>query len=198
VDATSRGRVVVARAGNCYNGAMAEKTEARVDPRDVGRLLGAATAVLRSELTALPPAALSWHLAPGEWCAKEVLGHLIEAERRGFAGRIRIILEHPTEPTFERWEPDAVARERRDCERDVAGLLDEFAALRKESVALANCLRDEELGRGGQHPAVGRLTIRDLLHEWVHHDRNHIRQILANVQAYVWPAMGNAQRFSQE
>ena len=28
------------------------------------------------------------------------------------------------------------------------------------------------------------LTVRvgDLLHEWVHHDRNHLRQILANVQ----------------
>jgi len=50
--------------------------------------------------------------------------------------------------------------------------------------------------RGGRHPKVGDLRVRDVLHEWVHHDRNHIRQILANVQAYVWPQMGNAQRFS--
>ena len=95
VDATSRGRVSLSRArARCYKWAMSEKAEARVDPRDVGRMLGAATAVLRSELTALPPAALAWHPAPGEWCTKDVLGHLIEAERRGFAGRIRIILEH--------------------------------------------------------------------------------------------------------
>lgn len=40
------------------------------------------------------------------------------------------------------------------------------------------------------------LRVRDLLQEWVHHDRNHVRQALANVQAYVWPAMGNTQRFS--
>ena len=183
---------------------MSENTEARVDPGDVGRMLAAATAALRGELAALPPALLSWHPAAGEWCAKDVLGHLIEAERRGFGGRIRIILEHaargehPTEPTFERWDPDAVARERRDCERDAAALLDELAALRKDSVALVNRLREPDLGSAGQHPAVGRLTVRDLLHEWVHHDRNHLRQILANVQAYVWPAMGNARRFSQE
>jgi hypothetical protein len=176
---------------------MSEDTEARVDPRDVGRMLGAATAVLRSELAVLPPVLLSWHPAPGEWCAKDVLGHLIEAERRGFAGRIRIILDHD-QPALERWDPDAVARERRDCERDVVALLDELAALRKEGVALVNGLREGQLGKAGQHPAVGRLTIRDLLHEWVHHDRNHIRQILANVQAYVWPAMGNARRFSRE
>ena len=52
-----------------------------------------------------------------------------------------------------------------------------------------------DLARGGRH-RVGFLTVRDLLHEWVHHDRNHMRQMLANVQAYAWPHMGNAQRFS--
>ena len=35
-----------------------------------------------------------------------------------------------------------------------------------------------------------------LLHEWVHHDRNRLRQILTNVQARAWPHMGNARRFS--
>jgi hypothetical protein len=44
---------------------------------------------------------------------------------------------------------------------------------------------------------VGHLRIGDLLHEWVHHDRNHHKQMLANVQAFVWPHMGNAQRFSR-
>jgi hypothetical protein len=33
------------------------------------------------------------------------------------------------------------------------------------------------------------------MHEWVHHDRNHLKQLLANVQARVWPEMGNARRF---
>jgi hypothetical protein len=51
------------------------------------------------------------------------------------------------------------------------------------------------LTRAGTHPKVGRLTVGDLLHEWVHHDGNHLRQALANVQAYVFPQMGNAQRF---
>jgi hypothetical protein len=39
------------------------------------------------------------------------------------------------------------------------------------------------------------LTIGDLLGEWVHHDREHLRQIMANVQEYVWPQLGGAQRF---
>ena len=176
---------------------MAEPIETRVAPREVARLLAAAITALRTEVTALPAEVRSWHPAPGEWCANEVIGHLIEAERRGFAGRIRIILESD-EPALAQWDPAAVARDRHDCERDTDGLLQEFETLRGESVALANGLRDADLARGAPHPAVGRLTIRDLLHEWVHHDRNHVRQILANVQAYVWPAMGNARRFSQE
>jgi len=62
---------------------------------------------------------------------------------------------------------------------------------------LVRSLRPEQIQRGGTHPEVGRLTVEDLLHEWVHHDGNHLRQALANVQAYVWPNMGNARRFSR-
>jgi len=164
-------------------------------PRDVAGLLESVGATIRAEFAALPDTALAWHPAPGEWCAKEVVGHLIEAERRGFAGRIRIILA-ADEPALETWDQGAVALARRDCERPAAAIVEEFDALRRESVALVTGLRVGDLGRGGRHPMVGHLEIRDLLHEWVHHDRNHLRQMLANVQALVWPHMGNARRFS--
>ncbi len=144
-------------------------------PTEVGRLLESAVAMIRAELAALPDDVLAWHPAPGEWCAKEVLGHLIESEGRGFAGRIRIILAS-----------------------DATALLDEFARLRRESVAFVVGLSATDLGRGGRHPKVGLLRVGDLLHEWVHHDRNHLRQMLANVQALAWRHMGNARRFSEE
>jgi DinB superfamily len=169
---------------------------ARFTPREVADLLGVTSAALRAELTTLPGPVLSWHPAPGEWCAKEVVGHLIEAERRGFAGRIRFILDHD-EPGLTAWDPAAVTRERRDCGRDMMDLLRELTELRGASVALVGDLRESDLERGGHHPEVGHVRVADLLHEWIHHDRNHIRQILANVQAFVWPAMGNTQRFSQ-
>jgi len=163
---------------------------------DVAALLRAVATQLAAELGAAPEVVVRHHPAAGEWCAKEVLGHLIEAERRGFAGRIRTILAEDR-PTFVGWDPADVARERRDCERDVRELLVEFGALRDESANLVTGLRAADLSRGGDHPKVGFLTIGDLLAEWVHHDRNHVRQIHANVQAYVWPSMGNAQKFSQ-
>ena len=165
-------------------------------PAEVARLLEGGAAVIRAELTALPSVVASWRPAPGEWCVKEALGHLIEAEARGFAGRIRHILAEP-EPRFATWDPPAVAAARGDCERDLAELLAEFEALRAESVRLVASLAEADLARGGHYPTIGYLRVTDLLHEWVHHDRNHIRQMLATVQAYVWPLMGNAQRFSQ-
>ena len=43
---------------------------------------------------------------------------------------------------------------------------------------------------------MGNLSVGDIVSEWVRHDRNHLKQLLANVQAYVWPQMGAAQGFS--
>ena len=152
-------------------------------------------ATLQAELRGLPDRVAAWHPAPAEWCTKEIVGHLIEAERRGFAGRIRVILASDR-PALEAWSQTEVAKARGDCVQPVVGLLDELARLRRDSAALVRGLGEVELARSGQHPKVGLLRVRDLLQEWVHHDRNHIRQALANVQAYVWPAMGNSQKFS--
>jgi hypothetical protein len=165
-------------------------------PRETAAALRAASAAIRAECAALPASVLRWHPAPGEWCVLDVLGHLIEAEERGFAGRVRTLLAGP-DPEFSTWDPDAVARARQDCGRDPAALLADWARLREASAALVETLRAADIARAGRHPRVGRLSIADLLAEWVHHDRNHQRQILANVQAYVWPHMGNAQRFSR-
>jgi DinB superfamily len=166
----------------------------------IADLLTASTAVVVGEIAALGPES-AWRPEAGEWSANECVGHLLEAERRGFAGRIRQILaaDPAGEPaTLVTWDPPVVAEARRDHLRPGAELADEFATLRVESVALVRGLRPEDLDRSGLHPDVGPLRVHELLGEWVHHDRNHIRQLLAVTQARVWPQMGNAQRFSLE
>jgi hypothetical protein len=166
-----------------------------ISPKDIAALLRASMECIRAEAAGLSERAASWHPQPGEWCAKEVIGHLIEAERRGFAGRVRQFLE-ADDPACIPWDQDEVARARGDCARPLAALVDELATLRADAARLVEGLPTAALTRGGQHPKVGRLTIGDVLHEWVHHDRNHLKQIMANVQALAWPHMGNAQRFS--
>jgi len=70
--------------------------------------------------------------------------------------------------------------------------------LRADGVDVVRTLTADDLGRSGLHPDVGPLRVDELLGEWVHHDRNHIRQLLAVTQARVWGQMGNARRFSLE
>ena len=131
-------------------------------------------------------------------------GTCIEAERRGFAGRIRIILESAGRaPTC---RPISRTGIRRRSPRPGATTCATVATSPPSSRRCA----DDGRGHGAQadrsghrvasgiHPAVGPLTVDELLGEWVHHDRNHVRQLLAVTQARVWAQMGNARRFSLE
>ena len=97
-----------------------------LEPREVAQLLRALGIALNAELLGLPDAVLAWHPAPGEWCVKECLGHIIEADRRGFGGRIRLLLDTP-DATFVEWDQHGVARQRNDCQRPAADLLADFA-----------------------------------------------------------------------
>jgi hypothetical protein len=173
----------------------AAKAAAAFTPAEVAAMLQATLAAVTSVVGALPDVVASWRPATGEWCVKETLGHLIETEQRSFAGRIRAILANP-EPQFADWDPDAVGRARNDHERDLRALLAEFTALRTAGVALIGSLQPDDLRRGGHHPQVGYLRVDELMQEWVYHDCDHVRQMLANIQGYVWPALGeNIQKF---
>jgi hypothetical protein len=172
-------------------------TTQALNPGEIAALLESMRSAVTTELGALADDVLAWHPAPGEWCAKECVGHMVEAERRGFNGRIRTILAH-SEPRLPGWDQQAVERERNDCQRSLAELLAEFTTIRNDSVQLVKNLSPADLERGGTHEKVGYVTVQNLLNEWLHHDRNHFRQVQANVQAYVWPEMGNCQHFVGE
>lgn len=165
-------------------------------PTEVADMLRIAPAMLQSELSALPARLLGWHPKAEEWCIKQILGHLIYAEEIGFAGRIRLIIASE-DPQLDASAPTEAALRRNDCERDAAELLEAFALLRSESCALVADLGSADLQRGGRHPAVGTLRVNDLLHEWVYHDRDHIMQIMSNIQAYTWYYLGSLQKFYQ-
>jgi hypothetical protein len=168
-------------------------TDPRLGPAQIAELLEACAATILAELEALGPEA-GWRPAPGEWSAMECLGHIVEAERRGFNGRIRTILA-ADRPALRGWDQVAVAAARRDHEREPAELLAEFLPLRADSIDLVRTLGPDDLPRTGIHERVGELSVGDLLGEWVHHDRNHVKQMLSVSQGRVWPQMGNARRF---
>jgi hypothetical protein len=161
-----------------------------VSPKEVAARIDATGTAIEAELGTMDEELASWHPAAGEWCVKEVLGHIIHTERIGFAGRIAEILA-ADEPSLKA-SGDAPP----SCDRNLAEMLAEFREQRTRSIDRVAGLQPADLARGGVHERVGRVTVNDLIHEWVHHDRAHLKQILSNVQARVWPDMGGAQGFS--
>jgi DinB family protein len=162
---------------------------------EVAGLLESTCALIEAEMKALGDEGCRFHYKSGEWCVNECVGHLIEAEKRGFAGRIRDLLAGKP---IQSWDQAQVARDRRDCDRVSQSLWMEFMGLRHDSIALVQSLKPGDMDKSGVHPQVGTLRVRDLLQEWVHHDRNHTRQMLAIQQERVYPHMGNSQKFVGE
>ena len=120
----------------------------------------------------------------GTWSAREVVGHLVVAEREDWMPRLRVILEHGESRPFEPFPHDATA-----AREDIAlsELLDEFERLRAQSVRTLRelGLTERDLGRTGRHPALGRVTAGQLLATWSVHDLHHVRQICL---AMAWQA----------
>jgi DinB superfamily len=162
-----------------------------MSPKEVAARIDAAGTAIEAELGSMSDELASWHPANGEWCVKEVLAHLMLSESHGFAGRIAHILSADEPPLT------ATGRSEPACGESLENMLAGFRAQRTRSVELVAGLQPWDLDRAGIHERVGRLTVNELLHEWVFHDRAHLRQILANVEVYVWPQMGGAQAFTE-
>ena len=166
----------------------------RLNLDQIAALLRASPRTLKNELGMLGNDALRWRPGPDEWCINEVIGHMIECDTYGFAGRIQTVLTGDN-PELVAWDIAGTVARRRDCERNGLELMAEFDTMRQENTRFITDLTADQLVRYGIHPNVGELQVRDLIFEWAHHDRNHMKQILSNVQAYIWPDLGNCRRF---
>ena len=91
--------------------------------------------------------------------------------------RARIILEHGESRPFDRY--DRFRHWKRNKDRSLESLLDEFSELRARNLAqLAELkLSPAQLDLTGTHPVLGVVTLRQLLASWVAHDLGHIAQI---------------------
>lgn len=107
----------------------------------------------------------------------DIVGHLIHGESCDWIPRARIILEHGTARPFDKYDRYAQFEASRGKSMDT--LLDEFEAARAKSLAALRemNLTSQQLQLRGTHPALGEVTLSQLLVTWVAHDLNHIAQI---------------------
>jgi uncharacterized damage-inducible protein DinB len=146
-------------------------------------LLERTPAALDALLRELPDEWTRRNEGPNTWSAFDVVGHLIHGERTDWIPRARRILEFGENKPLERF--DRFAQERESDGKSLAQLLDEFARLRTEKLdeLRAMKLSEDDLKRRGQHPALGTVTLSELLATWAAHDLTHLHQI-ARILAY--------------
>jgi hypothetical protein len=134
-------------------------------------------ATLDALLRGLPASWVRSNEGKDTWSAFDIVGHLIVGERTDWMTRARAILENGEARPFDPFDRFAQSRESQD--KSLEQLLDDFARLRKENLAalLALNLQPEDLSRRGRHPALGVVTLQQLLATWAVHDLTHIHQI---------------------
>ena len=105
------------------------------------------------------------------------VGHLIDGEETDWLPRARIILAGGPDPRFEPY--DRFRHYTRNVGRTLTSLLDEFESLRAANLETLRSWRlsEAQLDLEAVHPALGRVTLRQLLAGWVVHDLGHIAQI---------------------
>jgi hypothetical protein len=158
-------------------------------------------------LLACTPAALDALLRnlPGEWTrsnegektwsAFDIVGHLVYSERADWMPRAKMILEFGESRSFQPFDREGFAHERQDV--PIGERLDEFARLRNANLDELRALKlqPEDLERRGTHPALGMVTLSQLLATWAAHDLTHLHQISRVLAHQCREAVGPWSRF---
>jgi hypothetical protein len=147
------------------------------DLQDTVTLLARTPSVLNALLRDLPETWTLRNEGGDTWTALEIVAHLIYGEHTDWMPRVKVVLSFGESQAFEPFDRWGHVRE---CEgKSLAQLLDEFARLRSENLAALRALnlRREDLELRGRHPALGSVTLSQLLAAWVVHDLTHLHQI---------------------
>ncbi len=110
------------------------------------------------------------------WSPYDIIGHLIHGEKTDWIPRAKIILSGSEKP----FEPfDRFAQFENSKGKSMPQLLDEFAYLRSANIQELESLNITEamFKMEGKHPALGKVTLQNLLATWVAHDLSHIHQV---------------------
>ncbi len=107
---------------------------------------------------------------PQEWSAMQCLQHLIDGERFVFPVRVKAFLAGQNIADF---DPETEGTKTVNAPAELAA---EFAKLRKTSLKLLDDVTHADLRRASIHSALGKVTLGEMINEWVAHDLMHMVQ----------------------
>ena len=111
------------------------------------------------------------------WSVYDVIGHLIHGEKTDWLQRIEIILSDHKDKTFIPFDRFAQFEENKG--KTLAALLAEFKSVREKNIKSLQSLHltKNDFTQKGIHPALGEVTLSQLIATWTVHDLNHLAQI---------------------
>ncbi len=150
---------------------------------DACAILSRTPAALNALLRGLPDRWVRSNQGRNTWSAIDILGHLIVGERTDWMVRAKIILEYGEARIFDPF--DRFAQMAGSPNESIDQLLDDFSRWRSENLADLHGLnlQPQDFTRRGRHPALGVVTLGELLATWAVHDLTHLHQ-LSRVMAY--------------
>jgi len=129
------------------------------------------------------------------WSVRTVIAHLIHGEDEDWIPRAKLILQSGETQPFTPFDREGHVRYNHG--QTLQQLLDEFARARGKNLAELRALHvtAEDLQRRGRHPALGTVTLSELLTTWAAHDLTHLHQISRIMAHQVRAAVGPWSRF---
>ena len=140
--------------------------------------LTATPARVRELLRGLTEEQLSFKPAPGTFSLRENLLHLRDIDLDGYEQRVVRVLSESA-PFLPDVDGGKLARERDYNAQPAAPALEAFAASRARSMARLRAMAPEDLDRAAELEGVGRVTLRQLLEQWLEHDAGHLADMEA-------------------
>jgi hypothetical protein len=110
----------------------------------------------------------------GPWPMREIVAHLLGAERLGVGRAVRVLEEDDPELASVNWT-ETVA----DEPASMADLVARLREQRERTLIRFGALTPERWRRAGHHPEWGRLTVHRLLSQLVRHERGHLAELEA-------------------
>jgi hypothetical protein len=158
-------------------------------------LLGRTPPALDALLRDLPDEWIFRNEGDGTMTAFDVVAHLNHAERIDWLPRVRMILDFGESRTFEPFDRSGHAHD--SASKSLGQLLDGFAQLRSGNLDELHALNlsPDDLARRGRHPALGVVTLAQLLATWAAHDMTHLHQISRILAHQYREAVGPWSRF---
>lgn len=154
------------------------------------QILERTPATLEALLVGLSDEWLDGTDGPDTWSPRQVVAHMIGAERAAWIPRLRFILDFGESrplPPFDR-----VAEIMLSGHEPIERLVAEFGEQRRDSLAVLSrlTLDGPTLSKAGTHPEFGRVELRQLLATWTVHDLAHLVQIERTMARQYTDAVG--------